>query len=97
LSPLTKFELIGLKIVNAKREIYNELVPTEIRTLFKKIAFKFYDGNPDLRLRKKISEFKSIVLILRGRNVDASIGKIYDRERLRFINSESVSIFEGTP
>ena len=44
LSQMTQFELIGCKIINAKKEIYNELVPVEVRTLFKKIAFKFYDG-----------------------------------------------------
>ena len=44
LSQLTQFELLGCKIINAKKEIYNELVPVEVRTLFKKIAYKFYDG-----------------------------------------------------
>lgn len=44
LSQMTQFELLGCKIINAKKEIYNELVPVEVRTLFKKIAYKFYDG-----------------------------------------------------
>jgi hypothetical protein len=40
----TQFELLGCKIIHAKKDIYNELVPVEVRTLFKKIAFKFYEG-----------------------------------------------------
>jgi hypothetical protein len=44
LSPLTQFELLGCKILHAKKDIYNELVPVEVRTLFKKIAYKFYEG-----------------------------------------------------
>jgi nucleoside diphosphate kinase len=97
-----RFELLGLKLVNAKREIYNELVPIQIRTLFKKVAYKFYEGAglPDLRLRKKISEFKTIVLILRGRNIEESLSKIYDKEKLKFLHpagEDSVGIFEGLP
>ncbi len=56
----------------------------EIRTLFKKIAYKFYDGYSDLRLRKKIIEFKTLALVLRGRNVETNISKVYDRETLKF-------------
>lgn len=44
ISPLTQFELLGCKILHAKKDIYNELVPVEVRTLFKKIAYKFYEG-----------------------------------------------------
>lgn len=88
--------MLGLKLINAKREIYNELVPVEIRTLFKKIAYKFYEGHQDLRLRKKITELKTLVLVLRGRNVENNISKIYDRERLKFISSD-LGMFEGMP
>ncbi len=94
LSPLTNFELIGIKVVNCKKEIYNELVPVEIRTLFKKIAYKFYDGYPDLRLRKKITEFKTHALVLRGRNVESNISKVYDRETLKFQGGPELSIYE---
>ena len=96
MSTQTRFELIGVKIINAKREIYNELVPVEIRSLFKKIAYKFYEGHPDLRLRKKITEFKTLVLVLRGRNVESNLAKIYDRETLKFTNTD-IGQFEGKP
>lgn len=95
-SPLTQFEVIGCKIINTKKEIYNELVPVEVRNLFKKIAYKFYEGYTDLRLRKKITEFKSLVLVLRGRNVDANISKIYDRETLKFTGTDA-GHYEGSP
>jgi hypothetical protein len=94
LSPRTQFELIGLKVVNCKKDIYNELVPVEIRNLFKKIAYKFYDGYPDLRLRKKITEFKALALVLRGRNIEGSIAKIYDTETLKFIGGPELSVYE---
>ena len=94
LSPQTNFELIGIKVFNCKKEIYNELVPVEIRTLFKKIAYKFYDGYPDLRLRKKITEFKTLALVLRGRNVENNISKVYDRETLKFQGGPELSIYE---
>lgn len=68
----------------------------EIRTLFKKIAYKFYEGNQDLRLRKKITEFKTLVLVLRGRNVENNLSKIYDKETLKFTSNE-LGIFEGMP
>ena len=90
------FELLGAKIVNAKKQIYNELVPVEIRTLIKKVAYKFYEGYQDLRLRKKIAEFKTLALVLRGRNVENCLSKIYDREKLKFIGSD-LTMFEGMP
>ena len=95
-SSKTNFELLGCKIVDAKKQIYSELIPLNIRTMFKKIAFKFYEAHTDLRLRKKISEFKTLALVLRGRNFEENISKIYDKERLQFLNKE-VAGFEGLP
>ena len=71
--------MLGLKLIDAKREVYNELVPVDVRVLIKKIAYKLHSGAPDLRLRKKITEFKTLALVLRGRNVEAHISKIFDR------------------
>jgi hypothetical protein len=68
----------------------------EVRTLFKKIAYKFYDGYTDLKLRKKITEFKTLVLVLRGRNVESNISKVYNRETLKFIGSDA-GLYEGSP
>jgi hypothetical protein len=82
--------------LNAKREIYNELVPVQVRQIVKKVAFKFYSGLPDLRLRKKISEFKSIVLVLRGRNIEHNINKIYSLDDLTF-KLQEFDIYSGTP
>jgi hypothetical protein len=72
-------------------------VPVEIRTLFKKVAFKFYEGQQDLKLRKKITEFKTIVLVLRGRNIENNLSKIYDRNTLKFLNAAEAGMFEGRP
>jgi hypothetical protein len=35
------FEVVGTKVVNAKKEIYTELVPRNIRHIFKTVAMKF--------------------------------------------------------
>lgn len=89
------FELLGLKVINAKREIFLEAVPNDIKTAFKSIAFKFYEHHPDLKLRKKLVEFKTLALVLRGRNVEHSIDAIYDREKNKFI--ADFGLYEATP
>ena len=90
--------MIGIKLLNCKKDIYNELVPLDVRTIVKKIAFKFYQAHQDLKLRKKIIEFKTLVLVLRGRNVEPNLEKIYDKEKLRLITSnEELDLIEATP
>ena len=84
-----------MKIINARRQIYSELVPREVRTIIKKIAFKFYESYPDLKLRKKVLEFKSLMLVMRARNVEQKIEKIYDKIRLKFI--QDMNIYEALP
>jgi hypothetical protein len=86
------FEVLGLKIIDTKKEIYNELVPREVRHVFKSIAYKFYEVYPELRLRKKICEFKSLMLVLRSRHVEQTLTKVYDREKLRFI--KDIGLYE---
>lgn len=70
-------------------------MPRDVRHVFKSIAFKFYEVYPELKLRKKISEFKTLVLVLRGRHVEANLSKIYDKEKLRFI--QDVGLYETIP
>jgi hypothetical protein len=57
-------------MVNCKKSVYTEQVPLSIKKIFKQVAYKFYEYCTDLKLRKKIVYFKSLVLVLRGRNVD---------------------------
>jgi len=89
------FEIIGSKIIDSKKEIYSELVPKDVRHVFKSIAFKFYEAYPELRLRKKICEFKSLVLVLRGRHVEQTLNKVYDKEKLRFI--QDIGLYDAIP
>jgi hypothetical protein len=89
------FELLGLKIVKAKKHFYLDTVPLEIKNTIKSIAFKFHEHNSDLKLRKKMFEFKSLVLVLRGRNIENTIDSIYDREKLKFLND--FGLYEATP
>ena len=56
----------------------------QIKNIFKSVAFKFYEYCPDLKLRKKLVEFKSLVLALRSRNVDHTLDTVYDRDKLLF-------------
>ena len=71
------------------------MVPRDVRHCFKSIAFKFYEHYQEYRLRRKISDFKSLVLVLRGRNVDQTLDKVYDREKLRFISD--LGNYDSTP
>lgn len=71
------------------------MVPREVRHCFKSIAFKFYEHFEEYRLRRKMSEFKTLVLVLRGRNVDHVLEQVYDREKLRFITD--LGNYDATP
>jgi hypothetical protein len=48
------------------------------------VASKFYALHTEIDLRYKIFNFKSIMLVLRGRNVENRINTFYDQERLQF-------------
>ena len=64
------FELLGIKLVDCKKQIFNDFVPLSIQKMFKEIGYKFYEYENELKIKKKILEFKTLVLVLRGRNVE---------------------------
>lgn len=77
-------ELLGTKIVRAKKDLYLDNVPREVRKVFKMVAYKFYAENVELKLRKKIGELSCLMLVLRGQNIEGQIDSVYDREKLKF-------------
>lgn len=40
----------------------------------------------DYELRYKIYNFKALVLVLRGKNIENTLDTFYDKERMKFIN-----------
>lgn len=67
---LMDVELLGLKIVHAKKELYFGNVPEEVQRTIKSVAFKFHELATDLKMRKKMLEFSCLMLVLRGQNVE---------------------------
>lgn len=66
---LAELELLGLRVINAKRELYLDCVPNEVQKTIKCIAYKFHELATELKLRKKLDEFKTVALVLRGQDV----------------------------
>jgi hypothetical protein len=81
---LLDLELLGLKVVNAKKELYLNTVPKEVQKILKCIAHKFHELSTEIKLRRKLIEFSTFALVLRGQNVQGQIDRVYDRERLKF-------------
>jgi len=64
------FELLGLKVVKGNKHIYKDSVSISVINTFKAIACKFHEDTNDLKLRKKVKDFKTIALVLRGIDVE---------------------------
>jgi hypothetical protein len=60
------FELLGLKVINGKKQIYKDTVSISVINTIKAIACKFHESSNDLKLRQKIKDFKTFALVLRG-------------------------------
>jgi len=59
-------ELLGLKVMHAKKELSREHIPQEVQKTLKCIAYKFHDLSTESKLRTKLIEFETLALILRG-------------------------------
>ena len=62
-------ELLGMRVVNAKKDLFKTTAPEEVQKLFKCIAYKFHELSSELKLRRKLIDFKTLVLVLRGQNL----------------------------
>lgn len=67
----------------------------EVISIFKQVAVKFNELQTNFKLSKKITDFQILILIMRGRGIENKIDQFYDREKLVFINNDS--LFEATP
>jgi hypothetical protein len=56
-------------MVNAKKELYYPGVPAEIKKIIRSVAYKFHESATGIPLTKKIMDFKTLVLVLRGQNI----------------------------
>lgn len=77
-------ELLGIRLINAKKDIFKTTASIEVQKLFKCVAYKFHELSTDLKLRQKLIDFKTLVLVLRGQNLQGQVDKIYDLEKLKF-------------
>ena len=59
-------ELLGMRFVKARKEIYGKEMPRKVEDLVRSVAYKFHEGADDEAMRRKINEFKTLVLVLRG-------------------------------
>jgi hypothetical protein len=55
--------------MKGKKELYNENVPKEVQKIVKCIAYKFHESSSEIKLRKKLLEFKTLALVLRGQDI----------------------------
>lgn len=98
---LLNLELIGLKLVTAKTEIYNDLVPKDVKAVIRSVACKLHANSIDYKLRRKMTEFRTLALVLRGQNIEGQIDKVYDRETSKFRDEQALGLeavtYEGTP
>lgn len=94
-------ELLGLKVVHAKKELKKDSVPEEVRKTLKCIAYKFHEVTTEIKQRRKLIEFTTFALVLRGQNVQGQIDMIYDRSILKFKHDFIAGLedfsFEATP
>ena len=81
-----KAELLSIKVVRASKDIYNQNISVGVKHIFKQVAHKFNEDSTNLKLRKKIHDFKCIMLLIRGQSLEAAIDKTYDRSTFHFKN-----------
>ena len=94
-------ELLGLRVIKGKKELYQEQVPKEVQFTVKCVAYKFHESSSEMKLRKKLIEFKTLALVLRGQDIQGQLSQIYDLEKLRFKSEHSEGFedmsFEDNP
>jgi len=53
-------------MINGNKQIYKDSVSISVINTLKAIACKFHESSNDLKLRKKVKDFKTFALVLRG-------------------------------
>jgi len=64
-----ELEVLGLKVIRAKKELYKDIVPLEVQKIVKSVAYKFHEVSNEIKLRRKLVDFTTFALVLRGQNV----------------------------
>ena len=62
-------EVLGLKVIRAKKELYKDVVPLEVQKIIKSVAYKLHEVSDEIKLRRKLVDFSTFALVLRGQNV----------------------------
>jgi hypothetical protein len=66
------FELLGMRLVDLRKNLFFQEVPLQVQHLFKSVAYKFnqHHMNNEIQMRRKMFSSKTIVLVLRGMDVE---------------------------
>ena len=83
------FEIVGMRMVDMRKNLFYSEVPSAVQHLFKSVAYKFNRHHvlDEIKMRRKMFSFKTFVLVLRGMDVENRIDEVYDRESLKFKTS----------
>ena len=84
---LMDVEILGCKLINSKRDIFVQGVSEEVISFIKGIGIRFNQVSSEVKFARKIANFESIVLLLRGQDIEGQIDKIYDRQKLKFLST----------
>lgn len=77
-------ELLGTRVVDAKKNLYKQNVSSKVLETVKKVAYQFNSEHDDLKIRRKIGDFKFVIAVIRGRNIEGTLEKIYERDIMKF-------------
>ena len=75
--------------MKGKKELYNENIPKEVQKIVKCIAYKLHESllsiesSSEIKLRKKLLEFKTLALVLRGQDRAGYLGTTFPNLRPR--------------
>lgn len=91
------FEILGMRIIDMRKNLWYKEVPKSVQQLFKSVAYQFnkQHKHEEAKLKKKMFSFKTFVLVLRGMNAENRIDDVYDREKLQFRHHEQFNVEQG--
>lgn len=88
------FEIVGMRMVDMRKNLFYSEVPSAVQHLFKSVSYKFNRHHllDEIKMRRKMFSFKTFVLVLRGMDVENRIDEVYNRETLKFTKLDVCAI-----
>ena len=73
-------DLLGIRLVKCSKELFFENVSSEVKQTLESVAYKFHEQAQDeIKMRRKVGQFRCLMLVLRGNDIEHLIEKVYDR------------------